>query len=250
MIRLRALTALVICLLPALLEGQPASGQKPSAKIWLGRYEEIEDYLRAAECERMEVLNPSMTRCTLRAGGPVARMAWRPLPPGVHRGFRESSKTEIAGYELDKLLKMDMVPPTVERQLDGITGSAQLWVENVTDSRTDASPAEQNRAGWENQLVRMTMFDNLIGNRERNRATMLRDAGWNLILIDHSRAFGTDTELRHKMSRADEGLWARIESLTRKQLDTVLGPWLDDDQIAALVERREKMKAEVKLLLR
>ena len=66
---------------------------------------------RTAECVSMEVRCQYRARCTLPPGGPVARMAWRPLPPGVHRGFRESYKTEIAAYELDKLLKLDMVPP-------------------------------------------------------------------------------------------------------------------------------------------
>ena len=46
-------------------------------------------------------------------------MAWRAVQPGVDRGFRENYKTEIAAYELDKLLKMDMVPPSVERQIQG-----------------------------------------------------------------------------------------------------------------------------------
>ena len=75
----------------------------------------------------------SLARCTLRPGGPVARMAWKTLAPGIYRGFFASYKNEIAAYELDKLLKLDMVPPTVERQLQGITGAAQLWVENVVD---------------------------------------------------------------------------------------------------------------------
>ncbi len=71
----------------------------------------------------MEVFDPrNAARCTLRPGGPVARMAWRSLPPGIHRGFSESYKAEIAAYEIDKLLKMDMVPPTVERQLQGNSG--------------------------------------------------------------------------------------------------------------------------------
>ena len=38
----------------------------------------------------------------------------------------------------------------------------------------------------------MTMFDNLIGNRDRNRRNMLRDTAWNLILIDQTRAFGVE----------------------------------------------------------
>ena len=44
----------------------------------------------------------------------------------------------------------------------------------------------------------MTMFDNLIGNRDRNRGNMLRDAEWNVILLDHSRAFGVGSELPYR----------------------------------------------------
>ena len=96
----------------------------------------------------------------------------------------------------------------------------------------------------------MTMFDNLIGNRDRNRGNMLRDDAWNLILIDHSRAFGPGTELPHKMNRIDEDFWAKIESLTRNQLDAALRAWLDDSEIEAILDRREAMRAEIKLLRR
>ena len=121
--------ALVVLCLSALscLESGAAQSQSPAAsnmssKIWVGRYQEIEEYLRTAECLNIENL-PTM-RCTLRPGGPVARMAWLVMPPGIHRGFFTSYKTQIAAYELDRLLKMDMLPPTVERQLRGATGAA------------------------------------------------------------------------------------------------------------------------------
>ena len=230
---------------------QPASTQGPSAKIWVGRSQEMEEYLRTAECVSMETLGPNRAqRCTLRPGGPVARMAWRSLPPGNYRGFWESYKTEIAAYELDKLLKMDMVPPTVGRQLQGNTGAAQLWVENVFGVKADESPGEANRSAWESQLVRMAMFDDLIGNKDRNRGNMLRDAAWNLMLLDHSRAFGADPELPHKLSRIDEGYWARIESLTRKELDAALHAWLGENEITAILDRRERMRVEVRSLPR
>ena len=124
-----------------------------------------------------------------RPGGPVARMAWMTLPPGIHRGFFTSYKTEIAAYELDKLLKMDMVPPTVERQLQGNTrrchavGGERRW----RGRATRRPPSEVNRTEWDKQLARMTMFDALIGNRDRNMANVLRDGAWNLILLDHVR---------------------------------------------------------------
>lgn len=135
MIRSRRLALLLGCL-PALFVlvsfslDQPASSTSPGpgSKTWVGRYLEVEEYLRTAECVAMENIGPglppALRRCVLRPGGPVSRMAWKPLLPGVYRGFRESYKSDIAAYELDKLLKMDMVPPAVERELQGHKGAA------------------------------------------------------------------------------------------------------------------------------
>ena len=54
MIRLRRVAILLMCL-PAFLgcQGQPALTQGLGAKIWVGRYQEIEEHLRTAECVSM-----------------------------------------------------------------------------------------------------------------------------------------------------------------------------------------------------
>lgn len=248
MIRPRRLAVLLVCWSTLVSQGQPAFSQALSAKTWVGRHQEIEEYLRTAECVSTQMLTPSMMRCTLRPGGLLARMAWQTLPPGIYRGFWESYKANIAAYEIDKLLTMDMVPPTVEREFQGNKGSGTQWVENTVDSKA-ASPDDSNRAGWEKQLVQMTMFDNLIGNQDRNTGNMLRDAAWNLILIDHTRAFRPGADLPNRLSRIDVDLWDKVQGLTRTQLDARLGPWLDPNEIAAILERREKMKADVDRLV-
>jgi len=238
--------ALLFALVPVVLGQAQSPSDKPGAKTWVGRNQEIEEYLKTADCVSMRWFAGKVSaQCTLRPGGPVARMVWRTLP-GIHRGFRESYKSEIAAYELDKLLKMDMVPPTVERQIDGSDGAAQQWVEHVVEATDPALPDGEYRARWENELLRMRMFDNLIGNRDRNRRTMLRDPAWNLILIDQTRAFGLESDLVLKISGIDDAYWARIDGLTRKQLDEALGMWLDRNQIDAILARRERMRAEIK----
>jgi hypothetical protein len=259
--RLRAV-AMVLLWLPAISSQGPPSGQPRSAKTWVGRYHEIEEYLRNADCESMKWFAPNYAaRCTLRPGGPIAAMAWRPIPdvrrevvPGgagiIRQGFRENYMTEIAAYELDKLLELDMVPPTVERQMQGIKGSAQQWVEDVVDATDPAVPEGKDRVHWESEQLRMVMFDMLIGNRERNRRNMLRDKAWNLILIDHSRAFGTGLKRVGKLTAVDRAVWARIDGLTRGQLEQALQAWLDQDEIDAILERRDMMRADVKSLLK
>lgn len=249
----RALLMLCLC---ALLEiecigaQQPIAAQETGSKIWVGRYQEIEEYLRTAECVNLEKLGADIElgRCILRQGGPVARIAWKTLN-GIYRGFFTSYKSEIAAYELDKLLKLDMLPPTVERQLQGVNGAATLWVEKVETWKGEVPPGEVSRIAWDKQLARMTMFDALIGNRDRNQANVLRDGAWNLILLDHDRAFGLTTELSRPLSRIEKDSWDRVLALTRKELDAKLGPWLDEKQIGAILDRRERMKAAIDALI-
>ena len=247
--RLANVALLAVSLQVLAAQGPPASNQA-GAKTWVGRYQEFEEYLRTAECVSMQTLDVAKaSRCTLPPGGPIARMAWRSTD-GAVRGFHERYKAEIAAYELDKLLKLDMVPPSVERPIQGNTGAAQQWVEGAMAVRTDELPDGPHRAEWENQLARVTMFDNLMGNRDRNLGNMIRDAEWNLILLDHSRAFGPSTDLPQKMTRIDSGLWKRIDGLTHKQLATALNKWIDESAIRAILDRRERMRAEIKLLAR
>ena len=231
------------CLVSGAAQSPSAEAPKTSAKIWVGRYREIEEYLKTAECVSIERLAPM--RCTLRPGGPVARMAWLVLPPGIHRGFFTSYKAQIAAYELDRLLRMDMVPPTVERQVQGSTGAATLWVENADVWKGDAPPPERNRTEWNKQVARMRMFDALIGQRNRNMMNVLRDGAWNLILLDHVNAFGPVTETSPPLSQIDRDYWDRVLALTRRQLDARLRPWLDETQIASILERRDRMRAEI-----
>lgn len=250
---MRQIAPLLVC--SVALVGVTLSQQDPpgpadvGAKTWIGHYRDVEEYLRTAECVRMDDVSRSMPdakRCVLRPGGPVARMIWKPLIPSVRRGFRESGKADIAAYALNKLLKLDMIPPVVDRELQGYKGVATFWVENVVDATDGASPSASARVHWEQQRIRMSMFDMLIGNKDRNTGNILRDAAWNMILIDHSRAFGAVTELSQPVGEIDQEYWARIEKLTRPQLDGALGKWLEPDEIAAILERRNKMRAGIK----
>lgn len=74
-------------------------------KAWVGRQQEIEDYLKRAEVVRMEETKVGVTRpahAYLAPGGPISEMAWKALPASaVRNGYRESYKAELAAYEMD-----------------------------------------------------------------------------------------------------------------------------------------------------
>ena len=152
--------------------------------------------------------------------------------PGVQNGYFESYKSEIAAYELDKLLGLNMVPVVVERRVNNDLGAAVMWIEGVRSWET-VLPLPKP-ATWDFQLARMKMFDDLISNSDRNKGNLLVDADWHIFLIDHSRAFVTDMKLPQELQNIDRKLWERMLALDEPGLKTTMGTWLDGRQIQAL----------------
>ena len=58
-------------------------------------------------------------RAFFKPGGLVASVAWKVLPPGRPAGYWESYKSEIAAYELDKLLDHGHGPGRCREALEG-----------------------------------------------------------------------------------------------------------------------------------
>lgn len=104
-----------------------------------------DDFLRTARVVGREPIGEGVTlpeRLTLCDGTRTLYGAWKTIDahmPGMVRmerggwefDFRDSWKSEVAAYELDKLLGLGLVPPTVEREVEGRRGSLQIWVEGA-----------------------------------------------------------------------------------------------------------------------
>jgi hypothetical protein len=230
----------------------PAAAPATSARIWEGRNAEFEEFMRTAPFSRFEEVPVGVThpkRAYYDTGGLVASVAWKVLPPGRPHGYWESYKSEIAAYEMDKLLGMNMVPPVVEKRWKGDLGAAILWLKPVRPWKEVEPLAKPEK--WNRQAVRMKMFDNLIGNPDRNAGNLLVDGDWNLYLIDHSRAFITDKKLPAKdMKRIDKELWERMKALDEPTLTAALGKWMGGGEIKAILARRDKMQSEIDDLLK
>lgn len=216
------------------------------AKIWLERHIEFEEFLKTAPIARLARVPVGVTKpqqVFFAEGGLAGSALLKHLPPGRKAGFWESYKSEIAAYRLDRVLGLDMVPPTVERSVEGESGSLQLWVENcqllkdVDQSRVSGSPR------WGKQLRRQRTFDNLIANIDRNTGNLLVDDQWNLILIDHSRAFGSNTmPFMKEMQRIDREFYDRLKALDEVTLMREIKPWvLDAGSVRDLLKRRDKI---------
>lgn len=248
-----ALPRLLVAALLATAAGPAAAQTAPAAPacslVWAGHEAEVEAALRTAVVTRLEAVPIGVTkpqRGYLAPGSAAERFAWKALPPKRQRGYRESYKAEIAAYQLDRLLELGMVPPVVEREIEGKVGAAVLWIEH-TNGWNKAQPPRGPEPRWSKQVSRMKLFDLLIGNIDRNQGNLLYDADWHLFLIDHSRAFTTRRSLAGIAATGlvDRALWTRIDALTAADLDQALSAWLTTDERAAVLARRDEMRKAV-----
>jgi len=222
--------------------------------------EAAEEFLHTAEIVDVELIDSGITRprrATLSDGDRTLRAVFKTVNT-IHKeakdaggrtliGLRDSYKHEIAAYELDKALGLGIVPPCVERNISGTTGSLCMWVENAvteTDRRRDKGRTPPNHVEFANQMCRIRVFHQLIWDADsENISNILIDSNWRVYKIDSSRAFRKDCRLQREeeIYRFPRRMLSGLESLTRPQLDETVGPWLNKQQMRTLWERRNQL---------
>ncbi|MFC2171558.1 hypothetical protein ACFLU6_02880 [Acidobacteriota bacterium] len=242
-----AVLVLLTAGLAAFACAQETAKAPPSAKIWIDRKADFEERLKTAEVVKVKDIGQGVTnpkKVTLQYDGRTFHAVFKPIEPGRQRGFWESYEAEVAAYELDKLLGLDMVPPTIERKVDKHFGSLQLWVYDCKLYKEVQDKTPRTMA-WSNQISRMKIFDNLVDNRDRNAGNFMVDEAWKIVLIDHSRAFMTRKGLAKKPAqqpvRYDRRLMEKLEALDKETLDSRMKGLLMQGQINSLLKRRDAL---------
>jgi hypothetical protein len=223
----------------ALSSGQPS----PRALDW----RVLEDILQTGEVTAIDDLGSGANKplkVSLRKQGRAVDAVWKPIKRGPREEAWESYQAEVAAYELDKMLGLQMVPPTVVREIQGVRGSLQLWMEGCR-SFQEARAEAPGGVAWEQTMSRMKIFDNLISNWARSDKDFMVDSEWNVLLIDHSQAFLSTNELSQRPDQIptifDKRLMDRLRSLQSDVLQMRFGRMLLDPQVRAILGRRDAL---------
>jgi hypothetical protein len=232
----------------------------------IGERARWEAFLQDAIITDQEQLDRELARTgpwklTLEKDGIIRFALWKNCQ-GRMGGFLENWRWEIAAYRLDKLLGLDMVPPTVEKNFNGLSGSCQLWVEETIRYDEAVKGVKSGdvflaRNGKRQGYI-VQLFDNLIGNQDRHTGNALLTVDRRLILIDHSRTFRTSPAFTRylpfgsaKMPGADlmrelpRFLVERIRGLEAGMIEEAVGDYLTAEEIKAVMARKILLMREI-----
>ena len=181
---------------------------------------------------------------------------------GRPEGVPDYWRREIAAYELDKLLGLNMIPPTVEKRFRNDRGAISLQAEGMVYRELKAQgvslPSDAGqRQSFYNALFLRRAWDNLLANKDRNEGDMIITEDWRMYLIDHSRAFNSSKDLFHKPKKGSgrepiRSLPAvfveKLAALDYDSIKNVVGDYLTKKEIERLLVRRDKILEEVERL--
>ena len=227
----------------------------------------MEEFLREAVIiEGDQPLNPRIAvtnpfRLYLEKDG-VSKYGWWKNVEGRPQGYKDYWRCEVAAYELDKLLDLNMVPPVVEKRFQEVRGALSLEMSGTVfrelEEQGENTPPYRFRPAWYRKIYLRRAWDNLIGNPDRNLGDMIVTEDWRMYLIDHSRAFPTSDRLVLRPDRKysdGEPVKALPKEFVRKleliDFDTVkqvVEDYLTKKEIEALLKRRDRILKEVERL--
>ena len=261
---MRTLRTAIVTIAACVLLAGHLSGQ---AKVQAIQGPQVEEFLKTAKPVSLTDIGKGVTRsrkATLEMNGVTESGLFKIIDEKPMVGittledgkldaeFQDSWKTEVAAYELDKLIGLGMVPATVERRLDNKVGSLQFWVTSIMNEkkRQAGNVRPPDVQAWNDQMNKLWVWDNLIFNVDRNLDNILITEQWAMIAIDHSRTFRPYAKLQNPklLVRFSRSLLAKMEELKEPELKARLGKYLSSYQIQGVLKRRDLIVATAKKL--
>jgi hypothetical protein len=166
-----------------------------------------------------------------------------------------SWRYEIAAYKLADLLGLDIIPPTVERSVEGVPGALQLFVENALSERDRErldlpSPDE---TAFRRALDEIRVFEILTGAACGDKDdTLIHKPTWKVCRVDFSEAFPADPalEVDCPLERCPRRLYERMLRTARSMVEPTIKPYLSDSEINSLCERKKRVVSRLQQLMK
>lgn len=160
----------------------------------------------------------------------------------VEMGFRDSYHFNIAASGLARAIGLEgMVPPCVERTVQGDRGSLCWWVTWKWDEqmRVKEKIRPPNPLDWQRQWDVSRVFTALVEDTDRNQTNMLITEDWKLWTVDFSRAFRLSHELtaKDRLLRCPRALLERLRSLDEAAIKAAVGDHLRPKEIEGVAIR-------------
>ena len=161
--------------------------------------------------------------------------------------FKDTYRFNVGGYRLARLLGLNNVPMSVERQIDAKDGAITWWIDDVQFDEGGRLKQKNilgpNPDRTTKYIHVMRVFDELIQNRDRNQGNMLWTKDWTLWMIDHTRAFRLGKELLKpdQLTRCERSLFEGMKTLTLESLQTAMGNIMTRDEMEAVLVRRDRL---------
>ena len=164
-------------------------------------------------------------------------------------GFTDTYRYNIAGYRLAQLVGLDTVPMSVERRYKGKNAAVTWWIDDVMFDESgrmklgDTAMMGPDPQRTQRQIHIMRVWDELIQNRDRNRGNVLWTKDWTLWLIDHTRAFRTNTSLLKpdELIRIERTLFDKMKQLTEQSISQAMKGALTRPEIRSVLRRRDAL---------
>ena len=234
----------------------------------LARRPEIENLLKNAEVIRAQEIGEGVTRpyrLFLMCESGEMSGCWK-NPKGMSQGYLEGWQYEIAAYEMDKLLGLNMIPPTVEREFEGKRGSFQCWITGgMSDLDRSDDGIEIPKAkipNWNKRKYLQRAFDSLIGNEDRTQQNIRYTDDWRMVLIDHSRGFRSSAKYTDHLMYGTAGIKEqklirmlprafveKVKALDYEQIYQAVGPYLTEKEIDSILKRKHLLLEEIQKMM-
>jgi len=211
---------------------------------------EMEEFLRVGKIGQQKNIPKGVTlptRATLEYNGVqhdaaiqtvnISKASYQ-TARGTELNFKDFWGYNMAGYELAKILELNMVPPYVERKVGGQSASLSWWVNDsmMELDRKNRRMEPPDLDSWNKQMYAVRVWHQLIDDTDANLTNILITKDWRLWTIDSTRAFRLNKNLRDSkdLVQCDRRLLAKLRTLDKDVLKEKLSRWLTKSEIEAL----------------